>query len=115
MLYKKGDWIVFPDFNKYPVQLEQSEKLGYIDHLYSGTIFVELSLIEAKEAGVNLLIAIRDPRTYPPGNICYGWTDVCKVRPATKEDFSSLIKSEKDKLKHCEKVLKMYERAMKSL
>jgi hypothetical protein len=115
MNYKKGDWVVFPDYNKYPVQLENDEALGFMDYLWSGCIFVELSLDEAKEAGVNLILAVRDPRSLPGHNPRHGWVDSCKVRLATKKDFQPLLKAEKDSIRRANKAIKMYGRAMKSL
>jgi hypothetical protein len=114
MKYKEGDWVVIEQYDKYPVQLEQSQKLGYIDHLYSGAIFIELDPTEAKEAGVFLELCVRDPRNIPGGtNLCRGWINIRLVRPATKKDFSPLIKAEKDSIKRGQKAIKMGQKAIK--
>lgn len=87
--FQKGEWVVFLGYNKYPVQLEESEQLGFIDCFITGPRFFKSSEEQMKELRVTGNIRVRDPRQ---GIITgEGWVERGMVRYANSTDMDYLI------------------------
>jgi len=113
MKYKKGDWVVFPDYNKYPVQLDQDGKYGFVNYGIHQNMFFECTPAESRSVEKPYNYYVRDPRQA----IAYseGWLLPECVRLAQKKDFNPLLKVEKARIQNSEEVLRMYKRVIKSL
>jgi hypothetical protein len=91
--FKKGDWVVFPEFNEFPVQLEEGAVYGYLSLFLSGDCFFRMSEEEIKTFKLQGDYYVMDPRdVFESSCARYSWCHISKVKKATKKDFNKLIK-----------------------
>lgn len=90
MNFKKGDWVVFPGYNIFPVQLQRDGAWGYSTNTLSGGIFTELTIQELAQYGVSGEYHIQDPRMAPLPEYAR-WTSADGVRKATKADMRKIV------------------------
>jgi hypothetical protein len=96
--FKQGDWVVFTNYNNYPVRLEDEPVLGVNIYNLSSPIFSS-----AEALGEEILNIGLDRR----GAVCYhyveprhkpmpryaSWVEEANLRKATKRDFNRLMKN----------------------
>ena len=111
--FKKGEWVIFPGYNKYPVQLEEGEQLGFVDYLISGPRFFKSSEEQMKELGVTGSIRVKDPRQgIMTGE---GWVERDMIRYSTSTDMDYLINLHERNIERESRELEKYLKIKKEL
>lgn len=107
--FKKGDWVVFPEYNEYPIQLEEDGKWGLFYYNFSGSWFVELP---KNTTDVPLSYCVSDPRQFCLGKR-YSYNVVINVRYAKKSDLQKIQKAVENQYDMAKKELLKINKALK--
>jgi len=113
--YKKGDWVVIPSYNKYPVQLEEDPRFGGVIRSVLNWRFVEANKKDSEEMGLeSVAYYISDSRMaaiYKPES----YVSVDEIRMAKKKDFKAILESAKKAVELAQKEIETYTKARDSV